>query len=99
MVSAIANKRIRLSLLLLLSMTVSALTGCGIIQGDHSSIGSGVVVTPATADVRAGDTVQFSAQVTGGGAMLAPPSPPTQRLNRDEDQRRNFTGNAQPKAD
>jgi uncharacterized protein (DUF1800 family) len=99
MVSAIANKRIRLSLLLLLSMTVSALTGCGIIQGDHSSSGSGVVVTPATADVRAGDTVQFSAQVTGGGAMLAPPSPPTQRLNRDEDQRRNFTGNAQPKAD
>src|SRR5882757_8376818 len=99
MVSAIANKRIRLSLVLLLGLTVSALTGCGIIQGDHASGGNGVVVTPANADVRTGDTVQFSAQVTGGGAMVAPPSPPDRRLNRDEGQRHNFMGNAQPKAD
>jgi len=58
---------------------------------------NGVVVTAwRNADVRTGDTVQFSAQVTGGGAMVAPPSPPDRRLNRDEGQRQNFMGNAQP---
>lgn len=59
--STIAHKRIPFGLLLV-SLFALVLTGCGIIQGSPHS--SGVVVSPDRADVRAGDTMQFSAQVT-----------------------------------
>src|SRR5882672_9146015 len=59
MVSTIANKRIQFSLVLLLGLTVSVLTSCGIIQGDPNQHS---FVTPASADVRAGDTLQFIVQ-------------------------------------
>jgi len=46
------------------------LAGCGVLQGDHSS--PAVVVTPAQAQVRAGDTQLFTAQVgsAGSGAQV-----------------------------
>src|SRR5437667_6573250 len=97
MVRTTAHKRI-LGLVFLLSLTVSTLTGCGIIQGDHSNK-SGVVVTPASADVRAGDTLQFSAEVTGGGTMAQVPPPPVHRIDRDEMRRENFMGKSNSQAD
>lgn len=105
MASIIAQKRIQFSLVLLLGLTVSVLTGCGIIQGDPSSNPS-VVVTPATADVRAGDTVQFSAQVSGGGGggiglPVSAPMPPVRKFDREKGERRNFMGgtNVTPSSD
>jgi len=68
MVSTIARKRISLSLSLFVGLTVSVFTGCGIIQGDRSN-GSNVAVSPDHATVRAGDTIQFTAQVAGGTAQ------------------------------
>lgn len=60
MVSTIAHKRIPFALVLVVSLLVLCLTGCGIIQGSPHS---GVAVSPDHADVRVGETVQFSAQV------------------------------------
>ena len=79
----------------MLGLTILLLTGCGIIQGDPARTGgNGVVVTPDHANVRAGDTLQFTAQVTGGGAAPASSLPP--RLpNRDSDDRKQSTGRSQ----
>ena len=51
---------------LVLSLGLAWLTGCAAMGGGGSSgsSSSGVTVTPATANVRAGDTQQFSAKVT-----------------------------------
>jgi IPT/TIG domain len=51
---------------LVLSLGLAWLTGCVAMGGGGSSgsSSSGVTVTPATADVRAGDTQQFSAKVS-----------------------------------
>ncbi len=83
-----SHKRIRLSLVLLLGLSVSVLAGCGIIQGEHSS-GPSVIVSPASANVRAGETMQFSAEVTGGGAIAVAQAPSVRRLELVADERRN----------
>jgi uncharacterized protein (DUF1800 family) len=95
MVRAIAHQRIQFGLAIVLGLTILLLTGCGIIQGDPARTGgNGVVVTPDHANVRAGDTLQFTAQVTGGGAAPASSLPP--RLpNRDSDDRKQSTGRSQ----
>src|SRR5450755_4102214 len=53
------------------------MTGCGGLQGDHAV--APVLVSPAQAQVRAGDAQQFTAQVTGAGQQTGqigePPSP------------------------
>src|SRR4051812_27072981 len=100
MTSTIASKRIQISLLILLGLTVSALTSCGIIQGDTNH-NNAVVVTPAKADVRAGDTLQFSAQVSGSGSgsLPVPPPPPARRMDRDGGDRKNFAAKGQPQTD
>lgn len=57
------------------------LAGCGVLGGDHSS--PPVIVTPAQAQVRAGDTQQFTAQVAGAApasVVVAAPTPPGPRL-------------------
>jgi uncharacterized protein (DUF1800 family) len=59
---------------LALCFGVLSMVGCGGLQGDHAI--APVVVTPAQVQVRAGDTQQFSAQVTTTAAQAAPvPSP------------------------
>lgn len=73
MLSTIEKKRIQLCLVLFVGLSASVLTGCGIIGGDHSS--NSVVVSPSTAEVRAGDTLQFSAQVNGGTMPTAGAGP------------------------
>jgi uncharacterized protein (DUF1800 family) len=96
MVRTIANRLIQISLVLLM---VAVLTSCGIIQGDSSS-GNHVVVSPATAEVRAGDTLQFSAQGGGSnGGSVPAPVPPGRRLDRDDRERRNFRGKTQTNGD
>jgi uncharacterized protein (DUF1800 family) len=58
------------------------MTGCGVLQGDHSN--PPVVVTPAQAQVRAGDTQQFTAQVAGAAHQVGAgtPSAPSGRPPR-----------------
>ena len=67
MVRAIPDKRIPYSLVLVLSLMLLLLTGCGVPGGSGHS--SAVTITPDHASVRSGDTLQFSAQVNspGGG--------------------------------
>jgi len=97
MASTIAYRRISLGLVLLLGLTVSMLPGCGVIQGDHQNGGGGgVVVTPAQADVRAGDSVQFSAQVAARAQALAPL--PVHFPVRDEVRRLDPPAHPQPRA-
>ncbi|MBI3475006.1 MAG: DUF1800 domain-containing protein [Acidobacteria bacterium] len=91
MLSIIAKKRIQLGLALLVGLS-AALTGCGIIGGDHSS--NSVVVSPSSAEVRAGDTLQFSAQVNGGGNAPTAGSAPTGGPGPDG-HRKNFMGKVQ----
>jgi uncharacterized protein (DUF1800 family) len=51
---------------LFLSLALSLLSGCAGLGGSNSSnSSSGVEVSPASANVRAGDTLQFSAKVSG----------------------------------
>lgn len=63
MVKRIAHTHSPLVLALAVSLLTLGLTGCGIIQGGGHS--NGVAVSPGQAEVRAGDTLQFTAQVTG----------------------------------
>jgi uncharacterized protein (DUF1800 family) len=61
---------------LLICLGTLLMAGCGI-QADHSS--TPVVITPAQAQVRAGDTQQFTAQVNGAAQTGATAgTPPTQ---------------------
>ncbi len=65
---------------LAICLGMMSLAGCGVLQGDHS--GPAVAVTPAQAQIRAGDTQQFTAQVSGStqaGATVAPSTPPGPR--------------------
>jgi len=100
MVSTIARKRHAPSLSLFVVLTVSLFTGCGIIQGDPSNGGSGVVVSPDHATVRAGETVQFSAQVAGAqfsmnGTVQSPEPVPVSMPIRDESPGRNRVSQSQ----
>ena len=59
------QRRVSCPGLLSLCLSTLLLAGCGGLQGDHSV--APVVVSPAQAQLRAGDTQQFTAQVTGAG--------------------------------
>jgi uncharacterized protein (DUF1800 family) len=67
--------------ILAISLAMMSLAGCGALDGDRSR--PAVVVTPAKAQVRAGDTQQFTAQVAAvapAGAVVAPPTLPGPRF-------------------
>jgi uncharacterized protein (DUF1800 family) len=57
----------RIGTLLVLSLGLALLSGCAAMGGGSSNgqPSSGVAVTPATGNVRAGDTLQFTAKVSG----------------------------------
>jgi uncharacterized protein (DUF1800 family) len=57
----------RIGTLLVLSLGLALLSGCAAMGGGSSNgqSSSGVAVTPATSNVRAGDTLQFTAKVSG----------------------------------
>lgn len=88
MIRSLVQKRASSFDILALCLSMVLMVGCGGLQGDHSS--PAVVVTPAQAQVRAGDTQQFTAQVTGAvaqaGAIVLPPTPrgPLPRANVEE---------------
>jgi uncharacterized protein (DUF1800 family) len=57
----------RIGTTLLLSLALSLLTGCAAMGAGNANTqpSSGVAITPATGSVRAGDTLQFTAKVSG----------------------------------
>jgi uncharacterized protein (DUF1800 family) len=62
-------RRGSLPAVLAIGLGTLGMVGCGLLQGDASP---GVVVTPAQAQVRAGDPQQFSAQTNGAATPGAP---------------------------
>jgi uncharacterized protein (DUF1800 family) len=73
MIRSLVQKRASSLAVLALFLSALFMVGCGGLWGDHSN--PAVVVSPAQAQVRAGDTQQFTAQVAGAapaGATLAP---------------------------
>src|ERR1700751_1446290 len=57
----------RIGTTLVLSLALSLLTGCAAMGGGNANTqpSPAVAITPATASVRAGDTLQFTAKVSG----------------------------------
>src|SRR5271167_3425653 len=69
-----------------LCLATLGMAGCGLLQGDRSD--SAVIVTPAEASVRAGDTQQFTAQVNGTASQAetipvasGSPTPPPRKVD------------------
>jgi len=61
-------QRTRIGVTLALCFGIALFTGCAAMNGTGGSNGqtsSGVTVSPGPSNVRAGDTLQFSAKVTG----------------------------------
>lgn len=76
MIRSLVQQRASFLGVLVICLGTLLMAGCGGLFGDQSS--QPVVITPAQAQVRAGDTQQFTAQVSGAqaaGAISATPRP------------------------
>jgi len=73
MIRSSVQRRVSSLGVLVLGLGVLGMAGCGVLSGDQSS--PPVVVTPAHAPVRAGDTQQFTAVVNGTSAASLPTGP------------------------